>query len=85
MARLHILEGLKIALDHIDEVIRIIREARTDEDASNGLISKFALTEAQANAILEMKLRRLTNLAKESVHGILYIQVDGPLCNDLEG
>ena len=66
-ARLHILEGLKIALDHIDEVIRIIKESKTDEDAQKNLINKFGLSEAQANAILEMKLRRLTGLAKETV------------------
>ena len=66
-ARLHILEGLKIALDHIDEVIKTIKEADTDEEALRGLINKFGLSEAQANAILEMKLRRLTGLAKEAV------------------
>jgi len=66
-ARLHILEGLKIALDHIDEVIKTIKESNTDEDALNGLMSKFGLSEAQATAILEMKLRRLTGLAKEAV------------------
>ena len=66
-ARLHILEGLKIALDHIDEVIKTIKEADTDEEALKGLIDKFGLSEAQANAILEMKLRRLTGLAKEAV------------------
>ena len=66
-ARLHILEGLKIALDHIDEVIKTIKEADTDEEALKGLINRFGLSEAQANAILEMKLRRLTGLAKEAV------------------
>ncbi|MBQ9833690.1 MAG: DNA gyrase subunit A [Bacilli bacterium] len=66
-ARLHILEGLKIALDHIDEVIRIIKESETDEDASKALMAKYGLSEAQTNAILEMKLRRLTGLAKETV------------------
>ena len=66
-ARLHILEGLKIALDHIDEVIKTIKESETDEDALKGLIDKFGLSEAQATAILEMKLRRLTGLAKEAV------------------
>ena len=66
-ARLHILEGLKIALDHIDEVIKTIKESKTDEDALNGLMNKFGLSEAQGTAILEMKLRRLTGLAKEAV------------------
>jgi len=66
-ARLHILEGLKIALDHIDEVIKTIKESKTDEEAQNNLINRFGLSEAQATAILEMKLRRLTGLAKEAV------------------
>ena len=66
-ARLHILEGLKIALDHIDEVISIIRGAKTDEDASNELKAKFGLSDEQTQAILEMKLRRLTGLAKEAI------------------
>ena len=66
-ARLHILEGLKIALDHIDEVIKVIRESKTDEEALKSLIERFGLSEAQATAILEMKLRRLTGLAKEAV------------------
>jgi len=66
-ARLHILEGLKIALDHIDEVIQIIKAANTDEEASKKLIEKFGLTEPQTQAILEMKLRRLTGLEKEKI------------------
>ena len=66
-ARLHILEGLKIALDHIDEVIKTIKESETDEEAQTNLINRFGLSEAQATAILEMKLRRLTGLAKEAV------------------
>lgn len=66
-ARLHILEGLKIALDHIDEVINIIRAAKTDEDANNELKLKFNLTDEQSQAILEMKLKRLTGLAKEAI------------------
>ncbi len=65
--RVHILEGLKIALDHIDEVIKVIRGSHTDEDAKNGLMSKFGLDEVQANAILEMRLRRLTGLEKEKI------------------
>ena len=66
-ARLHILEGLKIALDNIDEVIKIIKSSKTDEIASRELISKFGLTEPQTQAILEMKLRRLTGLEKEKI------------------
>lgn len=66
-ARLHILEGLKIALDHIDEVIQIIKSAKTDEEASKELIAMFGLSEAQTQAILEMKLRRLTGLEKEKI------------------
>lgn len=65
--RVHILEGLKIALDHIDEVIKLIRGSKSDEEAKNGLINKFGLSEIQANAILEMKLRRLTGLEREKV------------------
>ena len=66
-ARLHILEGLKIALDYIDEVIKIIRESETDEIAQNGLINRFGLTEIQAQAILEMRLKRLTGLEKAKI------------------
>ena len=66
-ARLHILEGLQIALDNIDEVIKIIKSSKTDEIASKELISKFGLTEPQTQAILEMKLRRLTGLEKEKI------------------
>lgn len=69
--RVHILEGLKIALDHIDEVIKLIRAASSDDEARNGLMSKFGLSEAQANAILEMKLRRLTGLEREKVENEL--------------
>ena len=66
-ARLHILEGLKIALDHIDEVIQIIKSAKTDDEASKELITRFGLSEAQTQAILEMKLRRLTGLEKKKI------------------
>ena len=66
-ARLHILEGLKIALDNIDEVIKIIRLAETDEEAANKLKVNFGLSDAQTQAILEMKLRRLTGLEKEKI------------------
>jgi len=69
--RVHILEGLKIALDHIDEVIKLIRGSKSDEEARNGLMSKFGLTEAQSNAILEMKLRRLTGLEREKIENEL--------------
>ena len=70
-ARVHILEGLKIALDHIDAVIKLIRESKTDEIAKQGLISNFGLTEIQADAILEMKLRRLTGLERDKVENEL--------------
>ena len=66
-ARLHILEGLKIALDNIDRVIKIIRESETDEIAQSGLMSEFGLTEAQSQAILEMRLKRLTGLEKAKI------------------
>ncbi len=69
--RVHILEGLKIALDNIDAVIKLIRAARDDEVARNGLMSNFGLTEAQANAILEMRLRRLTGLEREKIESEL--------------
>ncbi|MDD4188293.1 MAG: DNA gyrase subunit A [Bacilli bacterium] len=63
----HILDGLKIALDHIDEVIKLIRASKKDVDAKNNLMSKFGLSEAQSEAILEMKLRRLTSLEKTKI------------------
>ena len=66
-ARLHILEGIKIALDYIDEVIKIIRESETDEIAQKGLIERFSLSEIQAQAILEMRLKRLTGLEKSKI------------------
>jgi DNA gyrase subunit A len=65
--RAHILEGLKIALDHIDAVIKLIRGSKTPEDAKNGLMKKFKLTEIQAQAILDMRLQRLTGLEREKV------------------
>ncbi len=65
--RVHILEGLKIALDNIDEVIKLIRGSKSDEEAKNGLMEKFGLSDAQANAILEMKLRRLTGLERDKI------------------
>lgn len=66
-AKAHILEGLLIALDHIDEVIRTIRESRTDEIAKAALIEKFGLSEKQAIAILDMRLRRLTGLERDKL------------------
>lgn len=66
-AKLHITEGLKIALDRIDEIIKLIRGSKNDEEATNGLIQNFGLSELQAKAILEMKLRRLTGLEKEKI------------------
>lgn len=65
--RAHILEGLKIALDHIDEVIKTIRASRTTEDAQNNLTKQFGLTEIQARAILAMQLRALTGLSREEL------------------
>ena len=65
--RAHILEGLKIALDHIDAVIKLIRGSKTPEDAKNGLMKQFKLTEIQAQAILDMRLQRLTGLEREKV------------------
>lgn len=65
--RAHILEGLLIALDHLDEVIALIRAARTPEEARNGLIETFSLTEIQARAILDMRLQRLTGLERDKI------------------
>ncbi len=70
-ARVHILEGLKIALDNIDEVIRIIKSSKTDEIAKQQLTSKFELDIIQCEAILEMKLRRLTGLEKDKIENEL--------------
>ena len=66
-ARAHILEGLLIALDHIDEVIRIIRASETDAEAQDELMSKFKLSERQSQAILDMRLRRLTGLERDKI------------------
>ena len=65
--RAHVLEGLKIALDHIDEVIKTIRASQTQEEAQANLIKKFKLTEIQAQAILSMQLRRLTGLERKEI------------------
>ena len=70
-ARAHILEGLKIAVDNIDEVIRIIRESEDNDAAKANLMSAFSLSEIQATAILEMKLRRLTGLEREKIENEL--------------
>ena len=69
--RVHILEGLKIALDNIDAVIKVIRGSKSDEEAKSGLMSQFGLSELQANAILEMRLRRLTGLEREKIENEL--------------
>ena len=66
-AKAHILEGLLIALDHIDEVIKTIRESRTDDVAKQALMSKFGLLEKQAIAILDMRLRKLTGLERDKL------------------
>ncbi len=65
--RAHILEGLLIALDHLDEVIALIRAAQTPDEAKTGLIEKFTLSEIQAKAILEMRLQRLTGLERDKI------------------
>ena len=65
--RAHILEGYLIALDNIDEVIKIIRSSRTTQDAKNGLMEKFGLSDRQAQAIVDMRLRTLTGLARRDI------------------
>jgi DNA gyrase subunit A len=65
--RAHILEGYRIALDHLDEVIRLIRASRTPEDARNGLVAQFGLSVIQAQAILDLRLQRLTGLEREKI------------------
>jgi len=65
--RAHILEGLKVAIDNIDEVVKIIKESKTDEEATKKLCERFNLDEVQTNAILEMKLRRLTHMSKDQI------------------
>jgi DNA gyrase subunit A len=67
-ANAHILEGLKTALDHLDRVIALIRSSKTPKDAKEGLMAKFSLAEAQAQAILDMRLQRLTNLEREKIN-----------------
>jgi len=65
--RIHILEGLLIALDHLDEVIALIRSSHTPEEARDGLMSKFGLSEIQSKAILDMRLQRLTGLERDKI------------------
>ncbi|MER2260691.1 MAG: DNA gyrase subunit A [Psychrobacillus sp.] len=65
--RAHILEGLRIALDHIDEIIKLIRSSQTGEIAKNGLMEQFNLSERQAQAILDMRLQRLTGLERDKI------------------
>jgi len=67
-AQAHILEGLKIALDNLDRVIALIRASKTPKDAKEALMAKFTLSEVQAQAILEMRLQRLTNLEREKIN-----------------
>lgn len=66
-ARLHILEGLRIALDHIEEIIKTIKSAKDDAEAKKNLMEKFSLSEIQAQAILDMKLRALTGLNRDKI------------------
>src|SRR5450756_1711401 len=65
--RAHILEGLLIALDHLDETIALIRASKTVDEARDGLVKKFKLSEEQAQAILDMRLQRLTGLERQKV------------------
>ncbi|MCL5237015.1 MAG: DNA gyrase subunit A [Nitrospirae bacterium] len=65
--RAHILEGLKIALDHLDEIISLIRRSKNPEEAKTGLITNYPLSELQAQAILEMRLQRLTGLERDKI------------------
>lgn len=88
--RAHILEGYKIALDHIDEVIKTIRASKTSEEAEVNLIKKFKLSEIQAKAILAMQLRRLTGLEREAIENELkellelIAKLEGILANEQE-
>ncbi|NKB86946.1 MAG: DNA gyrase subunit A [Acidobacteria bacterium] len=66
-ARAHILEGLKIALDHLDEIIKLIRGSENSEIARTGMIAKFGMTETQAQAVLDMRLQRLTGLERKKI------------------
>lgn len=77
--RAHILEGLKIALDHIDEIVQLIKRSKTPETAREALIQRFGLTEVQANAILDMRLQRLTGLERQKIEEE-YVEV----CKEIE-
>ena len=66
-ARLHILEGLRIAMDHIDEIIQIIKAAKDDNEARTTLMERFGLSEIQAQAILDMRLKALTGLSRDKI------------------
>ncbi|MEA3357396.1 MAG: DNA gyrase subunit A [Patescibacteria group bacterium] len=81
--RSHILEGLRIALDHLDEIIKTIRQSKTQEDAKQNLIKKFDLTEVQSQAILDLQLRRLAALEREKIEDE-YKQIQATI-KDLEG
>lgn len=88
--RAHILEGYKIALDHIDEVIKTIRASKTQDEAEKSLIAKFKLSEIQAKAILAMQLRRLTGLEREAIENeltellVLIEKLEGILADEQE-
>lgn len=77
--RAHILEGLKIALDHIDEIVQLIKRSKTPETAREALMQRFGLTEVQANAILDMRLQRLTGLERQKIEEE-YVEV----CKEIE-
>ena len=81
--RAHILEGLKIALDHLDEVITTIRQSASQEDARNALIAKFGMTEIQATAVLDLQLRRLAALERKKIEDELKSVL--ALIDELEG
>src|SRR5262249_14950478 len=66
-ARYHVLEGLKIALDHLDAVIKLIRGSKTPAEARDGLMTQFKLTQIQSQAILDMQLQRLTGLERQKI------------------
>lgn len=79
MERAHILEGLRIALDNIDAVIHLIRSSKDDATAMSGLMSQFGLSEIQAKAIMEMRLRRLTGLERQKIedeYNVLMVEIE---------
>ena len=71
-ARAHILEGLKIALDHLDEVIKLIRASKTTPEAREGLMREFGLSQLQAQAILDMRLQKLAGLERKKIEDELH-------------